>query len=79
MLQKLTIDNLRSLTVAELGLVPAGSQDDSMLMAGALAAEFDNSCAYSNLLPLNLLYTGAYCVSFWQHTDETMNVLNWQH
>ena len=51
MLQKLTIDNLRSLTVAELGLVPAGSQDDSMLVAGALEAEFDDSCAYSNLFP----------------------------
>ena len=51
MLQKLTIDTLRSLTVAELGLVPAGSQDDSMLVAGTLAAEFDDSCAYSNLLP----------------------------
>ena len=49
MMQKLTIDNLRSLTVAELGLVPAGSQDDSMLVAGALEAEFDDSCAYSNL------------------------------
>ena len=53
-LQKLIIDNFRSLAVSVLEFVRVGSQGEPMLMLGVLTTEFDDSCAYSNLLPSEL-------------------------